>query len=268
MNSLVKSIAGVIGFVSAILGILGFQDTGSLLVTLANIRAYLLGNILVLSMAIGVLSFSISAAFLRYAPISVKEYLLGIPVGAVVLFPNRDARRYVNVFHKLLRKAKSIDIVGIANSQLTEREWPDELKNAIRDGALVRFLFLDPDGTQIGLREKEEGLAKGTLSAQVKTHVGHLNRKIEEFSKENAKTRTQVQYAFYDRYPSHNVMVIDDKHVFYQPYFFSLIGRESPIYYVGSQNAQEAKKIVDEFEQLWKLRGNQGDRYSSQGGQV
>lgn len=247
-----RAISGLIGFVSAVLGILSFVAPPALIDFFRTFSKTISEHIVLFGLFVAVVSCVITLVILRYIPIKLKEFVVGMPTGGVVLFNNRDDDNYNKLFKKLLSTAKSVDIAGIANSQFTEREWPLEFKESItKNHTIVRFLFLNPNGSKIQLREVEEGLSPGILTAQVKTHIGHLEKKISALSKELPKIYQLVNYKFYDRYPSHNIVIIDEKHVFFQPYFFSTIGRENSIYYIGKSNVNEAKKIAAEFNRIW-----------------
>jgi hypothetical protein len=200
-----------------------------------------------------VCAFVLLAVFARGLPTMVKEVLVGQPLGNVNVFVHRDDHQYKKYFNRYFRKASTVDIIGIGNSQFSEQDWGRAVDYAVgQNHTLVRVLFLDPHGTQIRAREIEEKLDPGWLSSQVRTHTRHLQEIIEHATKRYPYAAGLVKYKFYDSYPSSNLVLLDRKHAFLQPYFFSLRGRANPIFFLSEAQTEEITRISREFDRLWE----------------
>jgi len=70
-----------------------------------------------------VCAFVLLAVFARGLPTMVKEVLVGQPLGNVNVFVNRDDHQYKQYFNRYFRKASTVDIIGIGNSQFSEQDW-------------------------------------------------------------------------------------------------------------------------------------------------
>jgi hypothetical protein len=99
----------------------------------------------------------------------------------------------------------------------------------IEEGARLRALFLEPSGTAIQEREKEEGFAAGHLSALTALNIQTLLRMRKRLPEE---LQSAVEIATYDKTLRFNLLFVDDELCIAQPYLMDARGIDSPTFVI------------------------------------
>lgn len=93
-------------------------------------------------------------------------------------------------YSRMLDGAHTVVAAGISLNAIALQYSPDRIIEAItRRGALFCLCFLDPDSTHCAEREREEGLAPGTLAHLTRANLRHLlmvRRRLEDLDAELA----------------------------------------------------------------------------------
>ncbi len=168
-------------------------------------------------------------------------------------YANRNSDDYRSHVRRLVSRAKTIDVVGIGNSQFTSDaslEFYQQLLSERR--CVVRILFLDPKGSQVAVRERDEEHAVGTLSQQVYKHLSYILKFMRALEAADPVARRLLEYRFYDRYPSCNMTMFDRETVVVQHYLYTTRGAISPIFGVTGKASWLVNFYREEFDELWK----------------
>lgn len=117
--------------------------------------------------------------------------------------------------HGLFDGARDIRAVGLSLN-LISQQYPDaQLREMVENGTRLRCAFLRPDGTAIGIREREEGHPPGLLSDLTRTNIAALVRLRSRLTE---AARERVELRAYDEVPRQNVLLVDDETCVAQPY--------------------------------------------------
>lgn len=195
----------------------------------------------------------------RLFPPSVREFLLNAKVGNIIGVLNRDDARYRKLIYDHLRNASHIDVIGIGNSQFSEQNFLRDFEDDIsRNRARIRVLFLNPDGKRVAERELDEGFDVGWLSNQIRAHVRFFDGAIKSIWENHPPMKGLIERRFYDLYPSANMILLDRKVCFLQPYLYRLRGRATPTLLFLESNVELVKTFQDEFDRIW-TSGSEGE---------
>jgi Domain of unknown function (DUF5919) len=130
--------------------------------------------------------------------------------------------------HTLLDSASSIRACGLSLNLLCQQYADHSLRRLAATGTAIQCLFLDPDGTAIADREREEGFAAGRLSDLTRLNILTLNERVRD--QLPADHRTQIEIATYDETLRFNIILIDGQVGVIQPYLPGSRGIDSPTF--------------------------------------
>ncbi|QOC93308.1 DUF5919 domain-containing protein [Micromonospora craniellae] len=147
---------------------------------------------------------------------------------------------------QLFEGARVVRAVGLSLNVLcqdyADRRWQELLER----NAHVRCLFLDPDGTSIQSREREEGFPTGQLAALTKLNIETLLRVRDRVP---VALRDRLELATYDETLRFNIILVDDLCVA-QPYLGSNRGVDSPAFVM--RQGQPGVGLYPVFEQVFE----------------
>lgn len=146
----------------------------------------------------------------------------------------------------LFADARRIDMVGLSLNLLCQHYSDTDLMRLLKSGAVFRCLFLDPNGTHIREREKEEGHASTVLSNLTALNIQSLSRvqrRAEAFPGD-------VQIRTYDETLRFNITVVDGLRCVVQPYLPAARGVESPTFV--ARRSAPAPGLFDTFAEIFE----------------
>ncbi|NGM16117.1 DUF5919 domain-containing protein [Verrucosispora sioxanthis] len=153
---------------------------------------------------------------------------------------------------QLFDSARVVRAVGLSLNLLcqdyADRRWQELLERDVH----VRCLFLDPDGTSIQSREREEGFPIGQLSALTKLNIETLLRVRDRLP---VTLQERLELATYDETLRFNIILVDDLCVA-QPYLGGNRGVDSPAFVMhrGQPGAGLYPVFEQVFESQWQGR--------------
>lgn len=153
----------------------------------------------------------------------------------------------------LFDSANDIRMAGLSLNVLCQ-QYPDRrLGRLIGEGAVVKCLFLDPDGEHIKEREREEGHPSGRLSMLTRLNIDVLVRLRDRLTPE---AQQRLQIATYDETIRFNIILIDDETGVIQPYMPDARGIDSPTFVLRRNLAKMGLFPMFEqvFASLWERR--------------
>jgi hypothetical protein len=130
--------------------------------------------------------------------------------------------------HTLFDNATSIRACGLSLNLLCQQYADHRLRELVEAGTTVQCLFLDPDGTAIGLREQEENYPPGQLSDLTRMNIHTLRDRVRDLLPDSARPRLEL--AIYDEMIRFNMILIDGQIGVIQPYLPALRGIDSPTF--------------------------------------
>jgi hypothetical protein len=149
----------------------------------------------------------------------------------------------------LFDRAKRIDMVGLSLNLLCQNYPDTALTKLVASGAVVRCLFLDPDGRHIRERESEEGLEPGALRSLTRLNVQVLEH-VREGLPRNAKGSIDIR--IYDEPIRFNITVVDDTRCVVAPYLPKARGVQSPTFVARKSSVDGVfSTFRDLFEAMW-----------------
>jgi hypothetical protein len=125
----------------------------------------------------------------------------------------------------LFDNASQIRAAGLSLNLLCQLYADQRLTGIVHRGTQVHGLFLDPYGTAIAQREKEEGHVVGHLSALTELNIDLLLRVRSQLPDD---CRDRIKVAIYDEPIRFNITLIDDRLCIAQPYLPAIRGVDSP----------------------------------------
>jgi hypothetical protein len=157
--------------------------------------------------------------------------------------------------HKLFDGAADIRIAGLSLNMLCQQYADDGLRGLIEDGGVVHCLFLDPTGSAIAAREREEGHEPGQLSSLTALNIRILQR-VGAGLTEAARDRLII--ATYDEPIRFNIILVDRSIAIVQPYLHAARGITAPTMVIRRREATGGLFPIFEqtFAWLWE-RGSQ-----------
>ncbi|MGC5031788.1 DUF5919 domain-containing protein [Micromonospora sp. DT229] len=172
--------------------------------------------------------------------------------GLIAVHPSRSQLAAHLPADQLFDGARDIRAVGLSLNMLcqdyADRRWQALLAN----GAQVRCLFLDPDGSAIQAREAEEGFPNGQLSALTKLNIETLLRVRDRLP---VNLRDRLNLATYDETLRFNIVLVDDLCVA-QPYLAESRGVDSPAFV--SRRELSGAGLYPVFEQVFESQWQRG----------
>ena len=154
--------------------------------------------------------------------------------------------------HEIFDDADEISMVGLSLNMLCQ-QYPDRaLKDLLENGTIVKCLFLDPEGVNIKVREREESHPEGVLTTLTRLNIQTLHRlraKLSVDARENLQIRT------YDEAVRFNITVIDAALCVVQPYLPDARGVESPTLVLERQESHPSGLFYtfsSVFEAMWE----------------
>jgi hypothetical protein len=146
----------------------------------------------------------------------------------------------------LFDDAAQIRAAGLSLNMLCQ-QYPDQrIRELIENGMHLHCLFLDPDGTAIQTREREEGYTDRSLSTLTKLNIDLLIRLRNRLS-DSARERLTV--AIYDETIRFNIILIDQAICVMQPYLPQARGVDSPTFVFQRRDGEAGMYAT--FEQVF-----------------
>lgn len=124
-------------------------------------------------------------------------------------------------------------------------------------GSRLRLLLLDPAGSAIKQREREEGYDQDFLSSLTRLNLGVLRRVQDRLPFE---CRENLQVAVYDETIRFNIILIHERLCVVQPYLPHSRGLESPTFVVERRDPSSGLYAVFGHRQAAALRATSGVR--------
>lgn len=145
--------------------------------------------------------------------------------GLTNIFLTRTAFTSANPTSALFECASHIYMSGISLNLLCQQFADRRLRAIIEGGTCIECLFLDPKGASLKLREKEEGLDIGELSALTAININWIKGVRNNLPKEYMPL---LRIGIYDQVARFNFIFIDGELCVAQPYLPGLRGLDSP----------------------------------------
>lgn len=149
---------------------------------------------------------------------------------------------------KMISVAEKIECLGISNNEITLKMDAEALLEALKRGAEIEVLFLDPKGKNTKLREKEERQVKNTIVNNTKTTLNYIMR-IKKHN-ESGEVFDNLKVFVYDSIPRMNMIFIDGTHLLLQYYANSVPGASNPCFYIKKQADNQ---IFDFYYKQYKV---------------
>jgi len=176
--------------------------------------------------------------------------------GHITVFNSRTNIKFKNLMSKELDTTKSITMVGIACDELSKQTY-DFWKRFLADhDGRLRVIFLDPNGVQIGLREKMVcGQTKGEFADSVKYNIRILFEKIDRLKDSEKNDEIRAAIKINDFIPSVNC-IVTDKYVFLHHYGSPTRGIDMPVFVIHKGRNKTNNQAYDFYRSmlnsLWK----------------
>lgn len=148
--------------------------------------------------------------------------------------------------HTLFDGATDIRAAGLSLNMLCQQYPDQQLLRLISHGANIQCLFLDPDGTGIKAREREEGHPKGHVSTLTRLNIQVLSRLRDRLP---ADERHRFRIAVYDETIRFNILLIDDATCIVQPYLPDARGVDSPTLVI--ERSGDTQSLYPVFDQVF-----------------
>ncbi|WBB75272.1 DUF5919 domain-containing protein [Micromonospora sp. WMMD1128] len=152
---------------------------------------------------------------------------------------------------RILAGARVVRAMGLSLNLLCQHCPDHRWHRLIEEGAQVRCLFLDPDGSAIRAREHEEGFPAGQLAALTKLNIETMLRMRSRLPDE---LHGSVEVGIYDETLRFNLLFVDDL-CLAQAYLPTSRGVDSPTFVMRRQDATTGLYPV--YEQVF---GSQWER--------
>ncbi|MBP1784708.1 transcriptional regulator with XRE-family HTH domain [Micromonospora sp. HB375] len=151
---------------------------------------------------------------------------------------------------RILDGARKVRAMGLSLNLLCQHYPDHRWRQLIEGGAQVRCLFLDPDGSAIQAREREESFPAGQLAALTKLNIETMLRVRDRLS---GDMYGNVQLALYDETLRFNVLLIDDL-CLAQAYLPTSRGVDSPTFVMRRREPTTGLYPVYEqiFDSQWE----------------
>jgi transcriptional regulator with XRE-family HTH domain len=162
------------------------------------------------------------------------------------VFANRSEFLAAWPTSRLFDAATTIRTAGLSLNLICQ-QYPDQkLVGLLAGGTHVSCLLLDPDGEAIKAREREEGYLDGYLSRLNELNVSLLIRLREQLPPAD---RPRLEIAVYDETIRFNIILVDEKIGFVQPYLPHARGVSSPTF--ALERATGPAGLYPTFDQIY-----------------
>ena len=130
--------------------------------------------------------------------------------------------------------------------QYSDRNLIDSLET----GTEINCLFLDPEGENIKVREREEAHSPGVLATLTSLNIQALRRLASKLS-DGARARLRIRT--YDEAIRFNIILIDRRKCVVQPYLPDARGVESPTLVIEKQEGVRGLFVTfsQVFASMW-----------------
>lgn len=159
------------------------------------------------------------------SPLSALPEPVSTYAGLTNVFLTRTEFTSQNPTSILFECASHIQMSGISLNLLCQQFADRRLRALIEDGTCIECLFLDPKGRAIRLREEEEEVHAGELSALTEININWIKRVRDNLPKE---CMPLLRIGIYDQVVRFNFIFIDGELCVAQPYLPGLRGLDSP----------------------------------------
>jgi hypothetical protein len=184
---------------------------------------------------------------------------VGMPGATHQAAPSSDLADLVGVFasrsdftskvqpQELFRDARRIRAAGLSLNLICQQLPDRQLRALVAGGTQLTCLFLDPKGTAIKDREREEEHEPGALSTFTSANIAVLCRLRDRLP---AEARERVRFAVYDETIRFNIVLVDDRVCVAQPYLPQARGIDAPTFLIHRDEAASGLYYV--FEQVYE----------------
>lgn len=143
--------------------------------------------------------------------------------------------------------ARLLRMAGVSLNLLCQHYSDRKITDLVESGTELRCLFLDPAGSAMAAREREEGLPAGMLSTLTEVNMHSLSRIQPELSDGH---RDGLQLRVYDETVRFNIILVDDRTAVVQPYMPKARGVDSPT--LVAERSDDGGTLFDTFEQVFE----------------
>ncbi|MBW4720529.1 DUF5919 domain-containing protein [Saccharothrix obliqua] len=189
----------------------------------------------------------------------------GVPPGDVVVAV--QAERYADVseiyvtrpeftharpVESLFDGARDVRAAGLSLVLLCHWYGEDRIRALVERGARVQCLFLEPESRSIRIREREEGLTAGQLSAVNEANIAVVTRVRDALS---GGARQRLEIGTFDETVRFNITLIDRRLCIAQPYLPFSRGIDAPTLVVRNDSDTGLYPVFEEiYASLWSRR--------------
>lgn len=151
----------------------------------------------------------------------------------------------------LLDGASLVRASGLSLNLICQQYGDRRLHQLIEHGAEAQCLFLDPKGSAIVQREKEESYSPGELSSLTEMNIRTLTQRVRSRVPEAIRDRLKI--AVCDETVRFNIVLIDDQVCIVQPYLPGIRGIDSPTFVIRNTSSSGLFGMFTEvFNWLWE----------------
>lgn len=184
-------------------------------------------------------------------PVSVAQLLSERFSGVAGVYATRSEFMSRVPVQDLFDGASSIRACGLSLNLLCQQYGDTRLRRLVEHGTTVSCLFLDPTGTAMAQREKEEDYTRGELALLTELNLKTLRDRVRARLSEEASARLFL--STYDEIIRFNVVLIDDRVCIMQPYLPVVRGIDSPTFVITNNGPEGLYTTFAEvFEWLWE----------------
>ncbi|HET6954881.1 MAG TPA: DUF5919 domain-containing protein [Acidimicrobiales bacterium] len=141
--------------------------------------------------------------------------------------------------------AREVRAAGLSLNLLCQQYADHQLRRLIESGASLTCLFLDPDGSAMKDREREEGIAIGHLAILTAINIDLLVTLRRGLSSDHADS---IRIGVYDETVRFNLILVDEDLCVAQPYLPAMRGIDSPTFMI---RRSEQSGLYRTFEQMF-----------------
>ncbi|MEO3855610.1 DUF5919 domain-containing protein [Acrocarpospora sp. B8E8] len=182
--------------------------------------------------------------------------VVGAPVPSATadvkaVYSSRSAFTAAHPPSALFDSATSIDAAGLSLNVICQ-SYPDhQLTRLLENGARIRCLFLDPNGTAIQAREAEENYTDGTLQTLTALNISMLTRLKARL---DPTTAERLELRVYDETIRFNILLVDGRTCVVQPYLPAARGVDSPTLVITNDGTEAGlfPVFAQVFTSLWE----------------
>lgn len=151
---------------------------------------------------------------------------------------------------RLFRDASTIDLAGLSLNILCQQCSDSEVLRMMRGGTRIRCLFLDPEGSNISEREREEGHTPGALSSLTRLNI-HMMQRVQSHG--TSAMDGKIEIRVYDAPVRFNICIVNAEVCIMQPYLPFSRGLESPTFMSRKKGIDGTFNTFSEvFEEMWR----------------